>query len=664
MVTRDNTPQVLSILRNNFPAGTSFSILAVTPDGKISIHASDILKPYTDKWYDEDVHKDARAAVETLPARKRSHISISLPVTSKVSSKKAAAVAAAAAAASIASTTSQIIPPPAPLDEEEVPGVSIPTEEGESPSSLSTIRPRKKRRSSAPSHEPSIDTTLLASRKPRRKNSTAGVKSVQTKIKKESETPEGLQTESDWTTIDMNMAQDGEGDPNENNEDEEDSEEDELQLEPLRIGDEDAVNKYIYNKFLQIQQLDCKTIAKCWIKVIEPKKQAHSPYNGGDSTKPWWWPEGAPHKEPDHLLKEDRLDVLLNIVRNGIAPICQLRASTDDAPLRATKKEILAEMYDVVDLELRLKEGNLDRDHIRFVKPFIKGNKRRKKRAPKTTQPRASLPLKDKQRRESVKTEIGDPVFGSIMESESTLSGVFKKEDDQETADGILVQRPDLATDGSAYPGRSVSQAHGPQDSYSRRQSTGVIGVPNPSDPPIIGSQNRSNSVPYPQHTSGHFGRDRLGTVNSPGTQFINQSVHSSPSMTEVQTHVFDFTPSPTSLSPYGTNQSPGHAVGLLTTTHADPPPSLYPYNSVFDHQIAYRIPSPGDITMEELYNPSPVVSTNIFQPTFSGDAYSGFALDDTQSIQNYPPPPPSQFYPDHGMRDITMTDGTNAYSI
>ncbi|RVD90275.1 uncharacterized protein DFL_001250 [Arthrobotrys flagrans] len=661
MVTRDNTSQVLSTLRNNFPAGTSFSILAVTPDGKISIHASDILKPYTDKWYDEDVHKDARAAVETLPARKRSHISISLPVSSKISAKKAAANAAATAAAT--NTASQIISPSAPSEEEEVPSIAIPAEEGES-LSLSTIRPRKKRRASAHLQESSIDTATFTPRKPRqRKNSTTGVKSVpnSTRIKKEADTPEGAQIESDWTTIDM--MQEGEGDLNENNEDEEESEEEELQLEPLRIGDEEAVNKYIYNKFLQIQQLDCKTIAKCWIKVIEPKKQAHSPYNGGDSTKPWWWPEGAPHKEPDHLLKEDRLDVLLNIVRNGIAPICQLRASTDDAPLRATKKEILAEMYDVVDLELRLKEGNLDRDHIRFVKPFIKGNKRRKKRVPKTIRPGTSLPPKDKHKQEPTTTEIVDPTFSSIMESESNLASFFKKEEDQETADGVLVQRPDLAPDNSVYPGHSVSQIHDPQESYPRRQSTGALGAANPSDAPIVGSQHRSNNVPYPQHTSGRFGRDRLGTVNSPGAQFINQtSVHSSPSMTDVATHVFEFTPSPTSLSPYGANQSPRHAVGLMATTHADPAPGLYQYNSVFN-QITYQIPSPGDITMEELY-PSPVVPTNIFQPTFSGDAYSGFALDDTQSIQSYPPAPPPQFYPDPGMRDIAMTDGTNAYSV
>ncbi|KAK6342080.1 hypothetical protein TWF730_001560 [Orbilia blumenaviensis] len=628
MVTRDNTPQVLSTMRNNFPTGTSFSILAVTPDGKISIHASDILKPYADKWYNEDVKRDARAAVETLPARKRSHLPMSSPASGKSHSKKAAAATAAAC------TTSQTISSTV-LEEEETQSVATLPEEEASPSSLSTIRPpRKKRRASAPSQETPLDTAIFTPRKPRqRKNSSTGIKSVpnSTRIKREIDTPEGLQ-ETDWATGDT--MQDGEGDLNENNEDDEDTEEEEeLQLEPLRIGDEVAVNKYIYNKFLQIQQLDCKTIAKCWIKVIEPKKQAHSPYNGGDSTKPWWWPEGAPHKEPDHLLKEDRLDVLLNIVRNGIAPICQLRASTDDAPLRATKKEILAEMYDVVDLELRLKEGNLDRDHIRYVKPFIKGNKRRKKRTPRHTQPKASLPPRDKNKRESMKAESGDPMFSSMMESESALASLCKKEEDQETADGILVQRPDNPT----YPGMPQVDS---QESYSRRQSTGVIGAANPSDVPIVGSQHRSNSVPYVQHTSGRF-----GNVNAPGAQFISQSVHPSP-ITDVPTQIFEFTPSPTSLSPFGANQSP--AVSLLTGS----PNDLYRY-PVYDYH--------GDIAMEELY-PSPV-----YQPTtYSGDVYSGFALADGQSIQTYPPhptqPPPPHFYQDHGMRDIAMTDGTNTF--
>ena len=62
-----------------------------------------------------------------------------------------------------------------------------------------------------------------------------------------------------------------------------------------------------------MQQVNCKSIAKVWIKMIEEKKQIHHPYNGGgekskwggDSakSKPRWWPEDVQHKEPDHLKK-------------------------------------------------------------------------------------------------------------------------------------------------------------------------------------------------------------------------------------------------------------------------------------------------------------------------------------------------------------------------
>lgn len=72
---------------------------------------------------------------------------------------------------------------------------------------------------------------------------------------------------------------------------------------PLRISDKDAVTTFFETRFRQMQQLTCKVVAKAWIKVIEPKKQSNYPYNRGEEKKPVWWPEGARHKEPDHLMK-------------------------------------------------------------------------------------------------------------------------------------------------------------------------------------------------------------------------------------------------------------------------------------------------------------------------------------------------------------------------
>ena len=71
----------------------------------------------------------------------------------------------------------------------------------------------------------------------------------------------------------------------------------------LRISDKDAVTTFFETRFRQMQQLTCKVVAKAWIKVIEPKKQSNFPYNRGEEKKPAWWPVGARHKEPDHLMK-------------------------------------------------------------------------------------------------------------------------------------------------------------------------------------------------------------------------------------------------------------------------------------------------------------------------------------------------------------------------
>lgn len=67
--------------------------------------------------------------------------------------------------------------------------------------------------------------------------------------------------------------------------------------------------------FENFQQLNCRAIAKAFVKLVEPRKQVNHPYNGRSTTagmsqrvdpeltKPQWWPEGIRHREPDHLLK-------------------------------------------------------------------------------------------------------------------------------------------------------------------------------------------------------------------------------------------------------------------------------------------------------------------------------------------------------------------------
>ena len=89
---------------------------------------------------------------------------------------------------------------------------------------------------------------------------------------------------------------------------------DNLKTIQLRLDDSEACHDYFKFCFQTIQQIDCRFIAKRWIKRIEPKKQVLHPYNGGRSspkdperTKPDWWPSDIIHKEPDHINREGEI---------------------------------------------------------------------------------------------------------------------------------------------------------------------------------------------------------------------------------------------------------------------------------------------------------------------------------------------------------------------
>lgn len=89
----------------------------------------------------------------------------------------------------------------------------------------------------------------------------------------------------------------------------------------LAIGHTEKVLEYYETALKHFQQINCRLIAKAFIKFIEPRKQVKHPYNGGrpragappgekgdpEKTKPEWWPAGVQHKEPDHLKKDRKL---------------------------------------------------------------------------------------------------------------------------------------------------------------------------------------------------------------------------------------------------------------------------------------------------------------------------------------------------------------------
>lgn len=92
----------------------------------------------------------------------------------------------------------------------------------------------------------------------------------------------------------------------------------------LPVQNQDLLRGYYEKAFTSFKQLNCRILAKAYIKLVEPRKQVNFPYNGRktvggvarkfdpEETRPPWWPVGVVHREPDHLNKPRRF---------GIAPV-------------------------------------------------------------------------------------------------------------------------------------------------------------------------------------------------------------------------------------------------------------------------------------------------------------------------------------------------------
>ncbi|KAJ6000993.1 hypothetical protein N7481_001402 [Penicillium waksmanii] len=151
----------------------------------------------------------------------------------------------------------------------------------------------------------------------------------------------------------------------------------------LRVSDRNLLRQYYENAFENFQQLNCRAIAKSYIKFLEPRKQVNFPYNGRkvisgimqqvdpELTKPGWWPAGIIHREPDHLLKSDRIRLLVHILcdlkdTHGVTVDKLRRASLD---LRryitpAIRLQVLDEIYFVRQMEEQFLNGEIDANFL------------------------------------------------------------------------------------------------------------------------------------------------------------------------------------------------------------------------------------------------------------------------------------------------------------
>ncbi|KAJ5317600.1 hypothetical protein PENANT_c038G09496 [Penicillium antarcticum] len=159
------------------------------------------------------------------------------------------------------------------------------------------------------------------------------------------------------------------------------------EMVPLRIGDTQKVMSYYEGALKHFQQLNCRMVAKAFIKFIEPRKQVRHPYNGGkpppgsapgttgdpEKTKPEWWPPGVMHKEPDHLRKEYRIELLLHIIRHlggyGITAdkLKEVAGDTKRSLKHPSHVEIIYEILRVRKMEERLERGEVDSNMIVYT---------------------------------------------------------------------------------------------------------------------------------------------------------------------------------------------------------------------------------------------------------------------------------------------------------
>lgn len=97
-------------------------------------------------------------------------------------------------------------------------------------------------------------------------------------------------------------------------------------LEVSHSNESQLIQQY-HNIFVCLTQVVCKTLAKDWIKIICPQKQAQYPYKC--NRVPEWWPKAVPHIEPDHLDRESRIKLLIGILRHKSVNLLQLRQLTN-----------------------------------------------------------------------------------------------------------------------------------------------------------------------------------------------------------------------------------------------------------------------------------------------------------------------------------------------
>ncbi|KAK0101071.1 hypothetical protein ONS95_012943 [Cadophora gregata] len=159
----------------------------------------------------------------------------------------------------------------------------------------------------------------------------------------------------------------------------------------LRIGNEKELEKFYHARFTELQNTPCKILAKAFVKAVEPRKQSRYPYSKGQINAPPWWPalsgtNSVRHKDPDHLFKQERIQLLVHILRMSMEPVASQHPSFQDQDINIQKLEgvssealfswfidpenpenmfrapLMRELFTVAKYEERYKNGEIDAD--------------------------------------------------------------------------------------------------------------------------------------------------------------------------------------------------------------------------------------------------------------------------------------------------------------
>ncbi|PVH79813.1 hypothetical protein DL98DRAFT_515886 [Cadophora sp. DSE1049] len=159
----------------------------------------------------------------------------------------------------------------------------------------------------------------------------------------------------------------------------------------LRIGNDKELEKFYHARFTELQSTPCKILAKAFVKVVEPRKQSRYPYSKGQINAPPWWPalsgtNSVRHKDPDHLFKQERIQLLIHILRMSVEPVASQHPSFQDQDISVQRLEdvsyealspwfkdpenpenmfrapLIRELFKVAKYEERYKNGEIDAD--------------------------------------------------------------------------------------------------------------------------------------------------------------------------------------------------------------------------------------------------------------------------------------------------------------